>query len=124
MQTVYKRFSIVTGFGLLVLVLLANAWITRRQLSVQTENQVGLTTSRLVLLALARTESVLKDAETGQRGFLYTEDPKYLAPYYSATGQVDISRARLWASIASLRCPIESICLSLLSRFSRFTPTS
>ncbi len=95
MQTAYKRFSLFTGFALLILVLLTNAWITRRQLSVQTENQVGLTRSRLVLLALARTESVLKDAETGQRGFLYTEDPKYLAPYNSATGQVDIEIDKL-----------------------------
>jgi PAS domain S-box-containing protein len=88
-QTIYKRFSVVIGFGLLVLVLLFNALVTRRQLAVQTENQVWLTRSRQVLLALTRTESVLKDAETGQRGFLYTNDPKYLAPYNSATGQVD-----------------------------------
>jgi PAS domain S-box-containing protein len=88
-QTVYKRFSVVLGFGLLVLLLLANALITRRQLFVLTGDQTWLTRSRQVLLALARTESVLKDAETGQRGFLYTNDPKYLAPYNSAIVQVD-----------------------------------
>jgi PAS domain S-box-containing protein len=89
LQTVYKRFSVILGFGILVLVLLANALITRGQLSVLTGDQVWLTRSRQVLLALAQTESVLKDAETGQRGFLYTNDPKYLAPYNSAVVQVD-----------------------------------
>jgi PAS domain S-box-containing protein len=88
-QTVYKRFSVVIGFGSLVLVLLANALMTRGQLSILTGDQVWLTRSRQVLLALTRTESVLKDAETGQRGFLYTNDLKYLAPYNSATRQVD-----------------------------------
>jgi PAS domain S-box-containing protein len=37
---------------------------------------------------LSQTESLIKDAETGQRGFLYTEDSKYLADYQLAVNQV------------------------------------
>jgi PAS domain S-box-containing protein len=88
MQTFQKRFSVITGFGLLVIVLAANAIITKRQLGVQVENQAWLSHTRLILFELAKTESLLKDAETGQRGFLYTGDPKYLAPYTLAIGQV------------------------------------
>lgn len=33
--------------------------------------------------------STLKDAETGQRGFLLTEDDKYLEPYHGALEQLD-----------------------------------
>ncbi|MDW5266863.1 MULTISPECIES: CHASE3 domain-containing protein [Acidobacteriaceae] len=88
MQTFNKRFSVIAGFGLLVIILTANAIITRRQLGVQVENQVWVAHTRQVLFELAQTESILKDAETGQRGFLYTGDPKYLAPYNLAIGQV------------------------------------
>jgi PAS domain S-box-containing protein len=38
-----------------------------------------------VISELTQTESLLKDAETGQRGYLYTGDQIYLAPYESAT---------------------------------------
>jgi PAS domain S-box-containing protein len=89
MQTFHRRFSVISGFGLLLIVLVANAVITRRQLSVQVGNQVWITHTRHVLFELAETESLLKDAETGQRGFLYTGDPKYLAPYHSAVAQLD-----------------------------------
>ncbi len=33
--------------------------------------------------------SLLKDAETGQRGFLLTGDDQYLEPYHSATSSLD-----------------------------------
>lgn len=88
MQTFYRRFSVISGFGVLVLVLAANAIITKRQLGVQIENQRWLSHSGQVLFEIGQTESLLKDAETGQRGFLYTGDPKYLAPYNLAIGQV------------------------------------
>jgi PAS domain S-box-containing protein len=89
MQTFHRRFSVISGFGLLLIILVANALITRRQLAVQVGNQAWITHTRQVLFELAETESLLKDAETGQRGFLYTGDPKYQAPYHSAVAQLD-----------------------------------
>ena len=47
-----------------------------------------MTHTQQTLLELSQTESLVKDAETGQRGFLYTGDPKYLAPYDLAVGEV------------------------------------
>src|SRR5215831_19129242 len=35
------------------------------------------------------------DAETGQRGYLITDDPVYLEPYHEATSQIDSRLARL-----------------------------
>ena len=78
MQTFSRRFSVITGFVLLLIALIANALITRHELGVQVRNQDGVVHSRQVLFELAQTESLLKDAETGQRGFLYTDDPRYL----------------------------------------------
>jgi CHASE3 domain sensor protein len=37
-----------------------------------------------VLLELETTLSVVKDAETGQRGYLLTGDKRYLEPYQAA----------------------------------------
>jgi PAS domain S-box-containing protein len=88
MQTAYKRLSVITGFGLLLLLLIVNALITRRELATQIESQEQVGHSRQVLYELSQTESLLKDAETGQRGYLYTGDSKYLAPYTAAIGQV------------------------------------
>jgi PAS domain S-box-containing protein len=88
MQSFYKRFSVFAGFALLLAVLIGNAFFTRRQLGVLVANQSGVTRTRQVLYELSQTESLLKDAESGQRGFLYAGDPKYLAPYNAAIGQV------------------------------------
>jgi PAS domain S-box-containing protein len=88
MQNSRKRPSVIVGFGLLVILLVANTLITRRQVAVQTNNQIWVAHSKEVLLGLSQTESLIKDAETSQRGFLYTGDPKYLAPYSRATSQV------------------------------------
>jgi PAS domain S-box-containing protein len=88
MQTGYKRASVIIGFGLLLVLLIANAFITKRQLEIQVESQEWVARTRQVLYELAQTESLLKDAETGQRGFLYTGDPKYLTPYTEAASQL------------------------------------
>lgn len=40
--------------------------------------------TRETLLTMERTLSLLKDAETGQRGFLLTGEEAYLEPYYAA----------------------------------------
>jgi PAS domain S-box-containing protein len=47
------------------------------------------------MLQISRTESALKDAETGQRGFLYTADPRYLEPYSAALRELEDHRQKL-----------------------------
>lgn len=89
MQPFYKRFSVITGFLVLLAILIVNAVVLRRELGVQSENQAWVSHTRLVLFELTLTESLLKDAETGQRGYLYTGDPKYLAPYKQSVSQVE-----------------------------------
>ena len=88
MKTFYRRFSIVFGFALLLAVLIGNAFFTQRELDVQIGLEGWVFHTRQVLYELTETESLLKDAETGQRGFLYTGDQKYLVPYDAAVGQV------------------------------------
>jgi PAS domain S-box-containing protein len=44
--------------------------------------------SREVMVHLERTLLLIEDAETGQRGYLLTNDQRYLAPYTMAVGRV------------------------------------
>jgi PAS domain S-box-containing protein len=88
MQRLYKRAGVVTGFLLLLIVLITDFAVIRRQLAVQIANQDLVTKTHQILLQLRQVESLLQDSETGQRGFLYTGDPKYLAPYNFAASQI------------------------------------
>ncbi len=88
MQLIYKRFGVITGFALLLILLVANALITRRQLADMVSHQADVEHTQQVLIAIDQTQSLLKDAETGQRGFLYTAEPSYLAPYNLALAQL------------------------------------
>src|SRR5882757_2478151 len=89
MRPSHRRFSVIAGFAVLLFLLAANTAILRHQLAVQVGNQEWFSHSRRVLQELKNIESLLKDAESSQRGFLYTGKPIYLTPYTSATPQID-----------------------------------
>ena len=88
-RTAFKRIGILAGFAFLLMLLAGRTIVLRRQLLHQIANQDRVSHTRLVLSELTVTELLLKDAETGQRGFLYTGDPKYLEPYDLAIAQVE-----------------------------------
>jgi PAS domain S-box-containing protein len=70
-------------------------WFGNRVLEVRAREQVR----RDGITGLEQLESVLKDAETGQRGFIITGDENYLLPFNQAKG-------RLPADLEKLRkCP-------------------
>jgi PAS domain S-box-containing protein len=95
MRLVYKRFSVIAGFAMLLAVLVINTAVTRQQIDVQDHNQEWVEHTQRVLLELTAFESLLKDAETGQRGYLYTGDPRYLEPYNEAVAQGSPHMAKL-----------------------------
>jgi PAS domain S-box-containing protein len=125
MQNRFKRFSIIAGFAALLIVLIGNGLFTRREVGAQIESQNRLADSRRLLLELEKTESLLKDSETGQRGFLYTGDPRYLAPYDQARQEIDSqfnelmrltdSRPHEQSSIVELRA-LEQVKMSELQQ--------
>lgn len=71
----------------MLVVLVINTAVTRRQIAVQDSNQAWVEHTQQIQLELAEFESLLKDAETGQRGYLYAGDPRYLEPYNYAVAQ-------------------------------------
>ena len=113
MQTRFKRFSVISGFALLLAVLLVNAAITKRQLDQQVATGLWVVHTHQVQVELSDTLALLTDAETGQRGYLYTGQEQYLAPYDRAVRQVDLQiddlagltadNSRQQAAIAQLR---------------------
>jgi PAS domain S-box-containing protein len=98
-RSIHKRFGVIAGFLVLLLLLAVNTAILRRQLAVQVANQEWFSRSRRVLQELKSTESLLKDAESGQRGYLYTGKVDYLEPYNLATVQIDAQLENLVAQV-------------------------
>ena len=84
MRLIYRRFSVISGFAILLAVLVINTAVTRRRIAIQDSNQCWVEHTQRVQLELTTVESLLKDAETGQRGYLYTGEAKYLEPYNTA----------------------------------------
>jgi len=95
MQNTFKRFSVIAGFAVLLIVLIGNGLLTRREVGAQIATEGRLAESRRLMLELETTESLLKDAETGQRGFIYTGDARYLVPYEAARKEIDSHIAEL-----------------------------
>jgi PAS domain S-box-containing protein len=89
MLLIYKRFSVIGGFAVLLAVLVINTAVTRRQLAVQDSNQGWVRHTQQVQMELTTVESLLKDTETGQRGYLYTGEARYLEPYNAGVQQVE-----------------------------------
>jgi PAS domain S-box-containing protein len=99
MRLIYKRFSVITGFAILLAVLVINTAVTRRQIAIQDSNQGWVEHTQRVLLEITTVESLLKDAETGQRGFLYTGEARYLEPYNNALTEVNTHIDKLAALV-------------------------
>jgi len=89
MHLPYKRIGVIVGFSILLAFLVMTAAFTRRQLGQQIEAESWVAHSEQVLLELSQLELLVVDAETGQRGYLYTGNTRYLAPYQNAISKID-----------------------------------
>ncbi|HVK11768.1 MAG TPA: CHASE3 domain-containing protein, partial [Gemmataceae bacterium] len=87
--------SLFLGLTAVTLFFLASgvvAYLNTRTLS---RGTAAVTRTHEVLTALDNVLALLKDAETGQRGFVITGDERYLAPYTAATNDLDAGLGRL-----------------------------
>lgn len=78
-----------TGIGIVIIVLLANGWLSYRAVRTLITNEQWVTHTHQVLENLTTLLSMLKDAETGERGYVITGDDAFLEPYHSAIRQID-----------------------------------
>ena len=86
---------LAVGFGLAAMILLLVSAVSYRATATLIGNETGVRHAYDVRAQFATILSELKDAETGQRGFLLTGDPVYLAPYQAALGEIPGSYAAL-----------------------------
>jgi methyl-accepting chemotaxis protein len=89
--TVGRR--LVAGFGLSALTLVVVAVVSYRNANLLIENDALVERSHQIRLQLADLLSELKDAETGQRGYVITGDDNYLEPYKRALTGIDVTLA-------------------------------
>jgi CheY-like chemotaxis protein/signal transduction histidine kinase/CHASE3 domain sensor protein len=80
----------IAGFVLAVIAVVVIAVLSYQSLQAAASSAQNLAQSVSVLAELESLLSTLKDAETGQRGYLLTGDEQYLEPY--TTAQVDLPR--------------------------------
>jgi PAS domain S-box-containing protein len=89
MRIPYKRIGVFVGFSLLLALLIVNATVTRFRLGLQVGAESWVSHTRQVLSELDQLELLVVDAETGQRGYLYTGDSNYLTPYQDAISKIE-----------------------------------
>lgn len=87
----FKRLGWAVTFGLVTLMALLSYVSGRRYLAAMR----AVEQTQAVQSAINATLSLLKDAETGQRGYILTGDPHFLEPYEAARAQIPPHFARL-----------------------------
>jgi len=93
LRSVPKRLT--AGFFVVLAFALGNAAISYRSTQKLIANEQAIAHSHQVLAELETTLSKLREAETGQRGYLLTGDTQYLAPYVLARTQTEAQIAKL-----------------------------
>ncbi len=79
---------VAAGFALAFALLVVVGAVAYRSILMLTQTSYTVARAHVVLEHLTGTLSLLKDAETGQRGFVITGDEAFLEPYVHATGAV------------------------------------
>jgi CHASE3 domain sensor protein len=85
----YFRFNrnLQVGYGISILMLVLIGLISYRTVHLLLDSNRAVEHSNLIIQKLEKTISVMKDAETGQRGYLLTGRQQFLEPYNGAYGQ-------------------------------------
>ena len=94
------RKVVNVGYGLALALLAANALLAYLDIRAIVRGNWWVEHTREVVAQLERAASTLKDAETGQRGYLLTGKDEYLKPYVDASNGLDKELDRLFALTA------------------------
>jgi signal transduction histidine kinase len=85
-----QRLLIPSVLFVAIAVVLANAWLAVRALDTLDSSQYWVEHTWQVINQVERIMGSAKDAETGARGYLITDDRAYLAPYTSGTRELPV----------------------------------
>ena len=87
--------KIAVGFAMSFVLLIGIGSVAYRSIETLASTSQAVAHTHVVLEHLAGVLGAMKDAETGQRGFVITGDPSYLDPYDGGTASVTKSLAEL-----------------------------
>jgi len=91
------------GFIVAALTILVTAWFSWRSQQWQSESADAMARSLAVQEQIQALGSAVKDAETGQRGFLITGSDSYLIPFNTAQVTIPAATERLRAAFQNYR---------------------
>jgi PAS domain S-box-containing protein len=94
--------SLWLGIVLFLIILTINGYVTFLSFQRVDRNNSLVEHGQQVLLETQRLKSLIVDAETGQRGYLYTGDEHYLEPYNRASQRIDGQLDRVAALTANI----------------------
>ncbi|WP_422929895.1 methyl-accepting chemotaxis protein [Singulisphaera sp. PoT] len=89
------RWKLLIGFGVTVLLMIAIGWVSYNGTYRLIDTSHRITRAHEILQGIESVLSAIKDAETGQRGYLLTEKAEYLEPYSNGINQNDQAIATL-----------------------------
>lgn len=84
MDFLRRKSSIALLTGIAVLLVAVNAYVAYRSVGILEESQTWVQHTYQVIAQVEIIMGAAKDAETGERGYLITGDPRFLAPYVNA----------------------------------------
>lgn len=83
------RQVLPSGFGIVFLVVIINSIVSDRSTNTLEDAAEWVAHTYQVKVFLAKLEKTLVDAETGQRGFIYSGEEVFLEPYDKAVSSID-----------------------------------
>jgi CHASE3 domain sensor protein len=114
------------GYAVAITFLIANFFYTSYNLIWTEWSGNAASTSRETVETIDEVLSILKDAETGQRGYLLTGDEKYLEPYHravaTATASIDHLRS-LAAQNYALRVHFDDVAAACSAKLAELGQT-
>lgn len=109
-----------------LLILLAVTFLSYQDWSAFQRSAPLVQHNRQLLQQVEDTMSSIRDAESGQRGFLLTGDPEYLEAYNAAVGALPAELSTLRASVANepaLRTRVETLSSLISEKLSELKET-
>lgn len=83
-RTSRSDFSIALGLATVILFFIGSGYVLYANTRALNQNSMRVTQTHEIIKTLKEFESLIKDAETSQRGFVITGNDSYLVPYQNA----------------------------------------
>src|SRR5689334_15864584 len=88
MHSSFRR-NLFIGYAISMLLLIISSVASYRSIQNLLSSQRAVAQTDRIIIKLENIISILKDAETGERGFLLTNDEQFLEPYNGAFDKAD-----------------------------------